>query len=295
MQRLGLGYELMKALNPRLIYCSISGFGQTGPDAQRAAYAPMVQAASGYESAMAGYQGDGDSTGGRPANIGVFTADVLGALFAYSAILAALNQRHATGLGQQIDATLMESMLLLMPYEVQEAQFPAAKRRPVYSPLKTTDGYVMLTAVTARNFEAVLEAIGIPAWRDDAMLATDHARQQHWTAVMARIEAWTSQRTCAECDRVIGAAGVPITAYRTVREALSDQQLAHRGSLAQVKDPAGVYLVPNLPFKLSGGRVEVREHVPDLGEHSEEVLVTLAGLKGDALRVVMERGRPTGS
>lgn len=294
MQRLGLDYENLHQLNPRLIYCSISGFGQTGPDAQRAAFAQIVQAASGYESVVAGYQTDeqGDDEGKRPANIGIFTADVLGALFAYSAILAALNQRHATGLGQQIDSTLMESMLLLMPYEVQEAQFPAAKRRPVYPPLKALDGYVMLAAVTTRNFEALLDVIGIAGWRDDPTLATDQGRQQNWTALMARIESWTRSRSCAECERVIGGAGVPITRYRTVREALSDAQLAHRGSLATVKDPAGTFLVPNLPYRLSGGRVEVREHVPALGEHTEQVLSRIAGLRGDGLREVIERGMP---
>jgi CoA:oxalate CoA-transferase len=295
MQRLGLGYEDLRQLNPRLIYCSISGFGQTGPNSQRAAFAQIVQAASGYESVTAGYQTteDGqDEHGRRPANIGIFTADVLGALFAYSAILAALNQRHATGIGQHIDATLMESMLLLMPYEVQEAQFPAAQRRPVYSPLKALDGYVMLAAVTARNFESLLDVIGIPGWRDDPTLATDKGRQQNWTALMARVEAWTRTRTCAECERVIGEAGVPITRYRTVREALGDAQLAHRGSLATIKDPAGTYLVPNLPYKLSGGRVQVREHVPALGEHTQEVLSGIAGLDGMALRDVVERGKP---
>ncbi len=294
MQRLGLDYETLRQLNPKLIYCSISGFGQTGPDAQRAAFAQIVQAASGYESTVAGYQTDeeGDDEGKRPANIGIFTADVLGALFAYSAILAALNQRHATGLGQQIDSTLMESMLLLMPYEVQEAQFPAARRRPVYSPLKALDGYVMLAAVTTRNFEALLDVIGIAGWRDDPTLATDKGRQQNWTALMGRIESWTRTRSCAECERVIGGAGVPITRYRTVREALGDAQLAHRGSLATVKDPAGTFLVPNLPYKLSGGRVEVRPHIPALGEHTEQVLSGIAGLRGDGLRGVIERGMP---
>ena len=287
MQRLGLGYDALKALNRRLVYCSISGFGQSGPDAQRPAYAQIVQAASGYELAFAGYQDGGD----RPANTAIFTADVLGALFAYSAILAALNQRHATGVGQHIDATLIESMLLLMPYEVQEAQFPAPERRPVYPPLKANDGYLMLAAVSPRNFEALLDAIGAPGWRDDAMLATDRARQQNWTAVMARIEAWTSTRSCAEAERVIGDAGVPITPYRTVREALAEPQLAHRGSMARVADAAGEYRVPNLPFKMSGAHVQVREHVPALGEDTEQVLGELAGLEGEALRAVVARGR----
>lgn len=287
MARLGLGYETLSALNPRLVYCSVSGFGQTGPDAERPAYAQIVQAASGYELAFAHYQDHGD----RPANTAIFIADVLGALFAYSGILAALNHRHATGCGQHVDTTLMESMLSLMPYEVQEAQFPALKRRPVYPPLKTRDGWLMVAAVNPRNFEALLDAIGLEGWRDDPTMATDRGRQQHWSAVMARVESWTSSRTRAECERVIGGAGVPVTAYQSVREAMASAQLAHRGTLVLVRDAAGTYRVPNLPFRLSEAAVEVGGHVPALGEHSEQVLAELAGLSGDALQAVLMRGR----
>lgn len=287
MARLGLGYDALSAINPRLVYCSVSGFGQTGPDAERPAYAQIVMAASGYEVAFAGYQDHGD----RPANTAIFIADVLGALFAYSGILAALNHRHATGRGQHVDTTLMESMLSLMPYEVQEAQFPALKRRPVYPPFKTTDGYLMIAAVNPRNFESLLDAIGVPGWRDDPTMATDRGRQQNWSAVMARVEAWTSQRTRAECERVIGGAGVPVTAYQSVREAMAGEQLKHRGTLVPVRDAAGEYRVPNLPFRLSDATVEVGGHVPALGEHSEQVLAELAGLSGDALKAVVARGR----
>jgi crotonobetainyl-CoA:carnitine CoA-transferase CaiB-like acyl-CoA transferase len=164
----------------------------------------------------------------------------------------------------------------------------------VYLPLKASDGYLMLAAVSPRNFEMLLDAIGIEGWREDAMLSTDRARQQNWTAVMARIEAWTSQRSCAEGERIIGGAGVPITPFRTVREALAEPQLAHRGSMAREVDGAGEYRVPNLPFKFSGGHVQVREHVPGLGEDSERVLAELAGLRGEALRAVIAKGRGAG-
>ena len=149
----------------------------------------------------------------------------------------------------------------------------------------------MIAAVNPRNFEGLLDAIGIEGWRDDPTLATDRARQSNWTDVMARVEAWTSQRTRAECERVIGDAGVPITSYRTVREALALEQVAHRGTMVPVRDAAGELRVPNLPYRLSDGRVEVGGHVPALGEHTEAVLRELAGLSGDALQAVVERGR----
>ncbi len=287
MARLGLGYEALREINPRLVYCSISGFGQTGPDAGRPAYAQILQAASGYEAALAGYQDHGD----RPANTAIFIADVLGALYACNGILAALQHRHATGLGQHVDTTLLEGMLNLMPYEVQEAQFPADKRRPVYPPFKAADGWLMIAAVNPRNFEALLDAIAVPGWREDPTLATERGRQQHWDAVMARVEAWTSQRSRAECERVIGGAGVPITAYASVREALAGAQLQHRDSLATVQDAAGEYRVPQLPFSLSAAHIRVGAQVPALGEHSEEILAEWAGLQGETLQAVLARGR----
>ena len=139
--------------------------------------------------------------------------------------------------------------------------------------------------------EGLLDAIGIAGWREDPTMATDRARQANWNDVMARIEAWTSTRTRAECKRVIGGAGVPITSYRTVREALALPQLAHRGTMVPVRDAAGELRVPNLPYRLSDGRVEVGSHVPALGEHSEAVLRELAGLSGDRLQAVIDRGR----
>jgi formyl-CoA transferase len=287
MARLGLGYEALSAINPRLVYCSVSGFGQTGPDATRPAYAPIVQAASGYELAFAGYQGQGDS----PANTGIFIADVLGGLYAYAGILAALNHRHTTGRGQRVDTSLLESMLSLMPYEVQEAQFPALERRPVYAPFRASDGYLMIAAVSPRNFEGLLDAIGAEGWRDDPTMATERGRQQNWSAVMARVESWTSRRTRAECESVIAAAGVPVTAYQSVREAMAGEQLRHRGTLVAVQDAAGEYRVPNLPFRLSEAIVEVGRRVPALGEHGEQVLAELAGLSGDSLHAVVAAGR----
>ena len=293
MARLGLDWPRLQALNPRLVYCSISGFGQTGPDAHRPAYAQIVQAASGWELANAGYQAqEGDEV--RPASTATFVADVMGGLYAFSAILAALQQRHATGRGQHIDSTLMEGMLNLLPYEMQEAQFPARQRRHVYPPFRASDGWLMIAAVSPRNFEALLDAIDVPGWRDEPTLATDRARQQHWPAAMARIEAWTSQRTRAECERVIGGAGVPITAYATVREAQAGAQVAHRGSMAPVHDAAGVMRVPTLPFRFSDATVTVGPRVPGLGEHGAQVLAEWAGLSGDALAAVLARGRLTG-
>lgn len=270
MARLGLGYATLARLHPRLVYCSISGFGQEGPEADRPAYAQIVQAACGFEAALASYQRGGEAAG-RPLNIATFVADILCGSFACTAILAALRQRDATGCGQHIDASLFESVLQLMPYEVQEAQQPAQEPRPVYRPLRASDGYLMVAPVSPRNVQALLEAIGVDRWRDDPLLATERARQRHWDAFLDRIEQWTAPRSCAQCLRVLGEAGVPVARYQSVREALDAPQTRFRALMQPVHDAAGHYAVPRLPFLLSAARVGVGHEVPTLGQHTEAV------------------------
>src|ERR1700676_3325049 len=146
MDRLGLGYEALRGINPRLIYCSISGYGQTGPAAERAAYAMIVHAESGFDRALMRYAGDRD----RPATGAVFVADVLGGIFGYSAIQTALVQRGRTGQRQRVDVALMDCMLNLLVYELQEAQFPNQSPRPTYGPVRAKDGDLLIAPVTSR-------------------------------------------------------------------------------------------------------------------------------------------------
>lgn len=274
MARLGLDYARLAADNPRLIYCSISGFGQTGPDAQRAAFAQIVHAASGHDLAEMNYQ-DGQS---KPPNVGIFTADVLTAIFALTAIQAALLQRQRTQRGQHLDVTLIESMMSLMVYEFQEAQFPSDKRRFVYKPVKARDGFVMIVLVSPANFVNLCNAIGHPEWLKEPCFATVQARRENWDEMMALIGAWTQERSAKECEEFLNAAGVPCTQYRTVREALADPNLRARGSFGQVSDAAGSYLVPNLPFRMDNDGARARAHVPALGEHTTEILKKELGL-----------------
>ena len=132
MKRLGLDHATLAADNPRLVYCSISGFGQSGPMASAPAYAPVIHAASGYEMAYSEYQRGSD----RPANNGIFIADVLGASYAFGAIQLALYEREKSGRGQAIDVSLMDSVLGMLIYEMQAAQFPPERPRQVYEPVR---------------------------------------------------------------------------------------------------------------------------------------------------------------
>ncbi|WP_420144141.1 CaiB/BaiF CoA transferase family protein [Sphingobium sp.] len=272
MARFGLDYESVRAINPRIIYCSVSGYGVTGPGAKRPAFAQIVQAASGYDQAFMGYQDKAD----RPPNSMLFVADAMGASFAFSGILAALYHRDRSGEGQYVDVTLLESMLQLMVYEIQEAQFPATEIRPLFRPLKTSDGYVMITPTSQRNFEHAARAMGHPEWISDDRFAATGNRHKNWSTLYELMEAWTIKRPSSDCETELNHGGVPCSRYKSVKEALDDPQLEALGSMARVIDDEGAFLIPNLPFRMSASRVHAQNFVSGLDADRDIILAEVA-------------------
>lgn len=274
MKRLGLDYDTLAEVNPGLVYCAISGFGQSGPGAGRPAYAPVVHAASGYDRAHLSYQDDTE----RPAKTGIFMADVMAGIHACAAIEAALLARQRTGQGQMIDVSLIESMFNLLVYEVQEAQYPSNIRRPLYEPLRAADGFVIVAPVTQNNFENLARCVGHPEWQRDPRFATARDREQHWGDLMALVEEWTLPRPGGEVESILMAAGVPCSRYLSIAEAMDDPHCAARGSFATIEDPAGRYRVPNLPFQMSAMETSVNIAVSAHGADGEAVLRDRLGL-----------------
>jgi crotonobetainyl-CoA:carnitine CoA-transferase CaiB-like acyl-CoA transferase len=265
--RLGVGHGDITAFNPAIVYCSISGFGQSGPEAQRPAYAPIVHAASGFDLAQVSYQGVD-----KPAKSANFIADILGGMSAFAAIQGALFRSVRTGAGQYIDVSLMDCMLNLLVNECQEAQAPSKAKLRAYHPLRTTDGYVVVAPTSQKNFEKLAHTVGHDEWIADPRFAKTFVREQNWAELMDLIEQWTSLRSATDAEATFMRAGVPCSRYRTVDEALADAVRQNRGALAQVTDPAGTYWVPNPPFRMPGLAASVHAHVPALGEHGDEVL-----------------------
>jgi crotonobetainyl-CoA:carnitine CoA-transferase CaiB-like acyl-CoA transferase len=274
MKRLGLDHESLARDNPRLVYASISGFGQTGPKAQAPAYAPVIHAASGYEMAYSEYQRGGT----RPANNGIFIADVLGASHAFGAIQLALVERARSGRGQFIDVSLMDSVLGMLIYEMQAAQFPPDRPRQVYEPVRSSDGFVMVAAVTQKNLDVLFDVIGYPEGKTDPRFATVATKEANWPALLELIERWTRERSGAECEAVLMKAGVPCSRYRTVGEALADPQVVERGTLARLGEGDDSFLVANAPYRLSATPTSARARLAALGEHSAQVLQEVLGL-----------------
>jgi len=265
MHRLRLDYQTLSALNPKLIYCSISGYGQTGPSAELPAYAPVIHAASGYDMAHLAYQPGRE----RPDYCGIYHADVFAGTYAFSAISAALYQRSRTQRGQHIDVSMLESMLTLTLNEVQWSQFKVAPTsRPMFGPIETSDGYVMVAIASEKTFQGLMNAIGHPEWVDDPRFAAYADRRNNWAELMDGVEAWSRTVTSEQCLAALNKEGVPSSAYRTVAEALADPQIAHRQSLAEVEDGGGTFKVLNLPFRMSGARVAAGRRLSGLGEHT---------------------------
>ncbi len=196
MARLGLDYETLSKIKADLVYCSISGFGQTGPSADRPAYAPMINAGSGHDLVHMRYQDEAE----KPPNSGIFVPDILGATYAFAAIQTALIHKFRTGRGQYIDVSLTEAAISLLVHELQDAQFPSDRPRPVYGPSRAADGYVMVPPFTERNFVALAKTIGRPEIMEDLRFSTVAARTENWDEMMEMVEEWTSRRTMEECE-----------------------------------------------------------------------------------------------
>src|SRR6186713_814618 len=206
MRRLKLDYAALHGLNPKLVYCSISGYGQTGPSAELPAYAPVIHAASGYEMAHLAYQA-GRS---RPDYCGIYTADVLTGVYAFGAISAALFQRNATGQGQHIDVSMLESMLSLTLNELQWSQFEVKPtQRPMFGPIETVDGYVMMAIASEKTFQSLMQVIGHPEWVSDPRFAKYSDRRENWVSLMEGVEAWSRTVTTEQCLVALNAHGVP--------------------------------------------------------------------------------------
>jgi crotonobetainyl-CoA:carnitine CoA-transferase CaiB-like acyl-CoA transferase len=281
MRRLKLDYVSLQQLNPKLIYCSISGYGQTGPSAELPAYAPVIHAASGYDMAHLSYQ-PGRS---RPDYCGIYHADVLTGTYAFGAISAALYQRHGNNKGQHIDVSMLESMLSLTLNEVQWSQFEVKPtQRPMFGPVATADGYVMLAIASEKTFQSLIKVIGHPEWIADPRFAKYSDRRENWADLMDGVETWSRTLTTEKCVVELNEHGVPCSAYRTVAEALRDPQIAHRGALSEVEDGGGSFKVLNLPFRMSGASVSAGKRIATLGEHTRAYLKQ-TGLSEDEIAV----------
>lgn len=277
-KKLGLDYGAFCAIKPDIVYCSISGYGQTGPDAARPAYAAVVEAQSGYAYAQMKYD-----NAEKPSNCGLFLGDTLSAVWAFAAIQTALLHRERTGRGGHIDVAMLDAMLFAAPSECQEASMGHFTRR-FYPPLKTSDGHVIVAPSTQSNFEQLARTIGHSEWLQDARFNSLTARYVHWDEQMRLIEEWTSQRTAQECESILQAGGVPCAQYSSYGQAMQRPQVKARGTFATLNVEGVETKITNVPFRIPGIPIQVQPWFARLGQHNVEVLRDLLGYSDEQIK-----------
>lgn len=285
MARLGLDYASLAAVQPALIMCSVSGYGQHGPDAHRPAYAPIVQAHSGYEQVMLENQ-PGVT---RPLNMGLPVADTTAALQAFGALNAALYYRARTGIGQHVDVAMQDSLLGTMHRDFQSA-YDSDPHERFYGPIEAADGYIIVMPLTQGQVGDLAQCIGHPELMQDARFATPRARFSHYNELMDIVEQWARQRSRDAALAALEAAHVPCARYRRLGELADDPHLRERGMLVEVTDAAGPLMVVDTPIRYSATVAGVRPRVARLGEDNAAVLGVELGLDDATVAALVARG-----
>ncbi len=297
-EKLGIGHAALCGINPKLVYVSVSGFGQTGPYASRPAYDVIVQAMSGLMEAT----GEPD---GAPTLVGEAVSDVVAGLFASWATLAAVHQTTRTGQGQHVDVAMFDTTLSFLATSVSRYLFtgrPARRvgnRHPLSAPFgvyKARDGHFALAVLNRKLFAALAQAMGRPELGLDESLATDEQRSAREPELRAAIEAWAGQHQVADVVAQIDAAGVPVAPIWDIGQALNSPQALARGLLQPVDDERlpGLRL-PTQPVRFGGAAPGRATRAPAFGDHSRQVLTSLLGwgMGGLAeLRVLGVFGQP---
>jgi len=269
MARFNLDYDSLRQERPDLVYCSISGFGQSGPNVDRAAFAPIVHAASGFDMVHARAQ---LGTEVRPANWEIMMADMLSGAYAFGAIQTALLGRERSGIGDYIDVSMMEAMMTLIPAQIQAAQMETPLPIGRYSPVRTKDGFVMVCVVSDKNLRSLSAALNRPELLTDPRFVFG-PRTTNQPLLVIEIEKWSTALSSAECERLLNAAGVPCSIYQLPEDLFAHPQVVERNSFATVKnDPLGEFLIQNMPVKFHHFNSTASSWVAKLGEHTDTVL-----------------------
>jgi crotonobetainyl-CoA:carnitine CoA-transferase CaiB-like acyl-CoA transferase len=293
MERLGLAYSQIAERYPRIVYCAISGFGQTGPRSAEAGYDAMMQAEGGLMSITG-------AIGGPPFRLGVAIGDIATGMFAVQGILAALFARERQGRGQLVDIAMLDAVTALLTYQASIAFTTGAppvrmgNRHPSIAPydtFATADGEFVLSVGNDDQFRRLARVLDAPALAADPRFATNADRVRHCDALRhelsSRLASWPRQ----DLLRALTAAGVPSGAVRTVTEALADPQLAAREMIVPLEHlTAGPIRVLGTPLKLSATPASIRTPPPSLGQHTVTILRDDVGLSEAEIAVLQKQG-----
>ena len=275
MDRLGLGYDALAAINPRLIYCAVSGFGHTGPERTTAAFDGKLQAMSGIMSIT------GEPAGG-PMRAGFAICDTIGGITAALAVASALYQRTQTGQGQFVDVAMLDAALAFIPGPVSEYTVAgieqrqigngSVSRKPTANRFRARDGYIVLAVLTEKQFESLMRTIGRADALGDPRFKDWQARTDNVAALREVIEGALAADDPKAWEERLTSADVPCACIWTIDEIVEHPQLKHRDVLQTIESRYGPMRLVGAGFRLAHGSPGIDREPPTLGEHTDEIL-----------------------
>ena len=283
MDRLGLGYDLLSAINPEVVMASISSNGQTGPLRDLRAYAPSIGALSGLDSTM-GYEGE------RPLGLKHAYADIAGALHSVFAIVSALHEKECTGLGQYIDVSMLRATVAtmgagLMEYEMTgRVMGTKGNFDPVMAPYgnytcQGDDAWVSIAVRTEEEWQGLKLAIGNPSWCEEERFASRYSRLQNRQDLDANLATWTKKKTAGDVTELLQANGVAAIPVMGAEDRLFNPHFRERGLYSDIEHPSlGTEPIYNIMWNLDKTPPSIQRHAPLLGEHNQQIFGGLLGM-----------------
>jgi len=293
MEKLGLGYEVLKEANPKIIYAACSGFGHSGPYSKRAAYDAVVQAMGGLMSITG--QKDGE-----PTRVGTSIGDIVAGLFTAIGILAALNYRKETGIGQKVDVAMLDCQVAILENAISRyvvtgnVPKPEGNRHPSivpFEPFDAKDGKVMVAVGNDVLWEKFCYAIEAEELLEVEEYKTNPSRNEHYEELRPKIAEKMTKKTVKEWLDILENAGVPNGPINTVDKVLEDPQVLARNMIVEVEhEVAGKLKIPGVPIKMSETQGEVKKAAPVLGNDTDEIISELLGMNNEEIEQLKQKG-----
>lgn len=293
MNKLGLGYEVLREVNPGIIYAASSGFGQTGPYSPRAAYDLIIQGMSGFMS-ITGFDA------GHPVKAGSSIADIFAGVFTTIGILAALEHRRKTGAGQMVDVAMLDCMVATLENALATFDCTGKSPEPIgnvhrsiapFASFRTADGQVNVCAGNDELWRRFCEVIGMETYVSDPRFADNKVRVANFGELAPLINERMERKTTAEWTAILDDVKVPCGPIMNLQQVAEDPHIKAREMIVELMHPVvGKLLVPGVPIKFSETPASISSAAPALGEHNEEIFGALLGMSGAEIAELKEKG-----